>query len=165
MGASLALHRLDRAATLLLATTVASALLVAGISLAGHRLLVERSDSMRPALRTGDLLVTAPVPAVAIRTGDVVTFADAARGGRLITHRVAGVTRRGAAVVFTTRGDANIGTETFTVGTHVHVQRISYRLPGLGRAALALGPISAWALVAAAVAVAAGPVLRRRWRP
>jgi signal peptidase len=164
MGAALPLLLLDRAATLLCAIAVAGAVAVAGASFAGHRLLVERSDSMRPALSSGDLLLTTPVAAGAIRTGDIVTFADAARGGRLVTHRVAAISRRRRTIVFTTRGDANTGTETFAVGTHVGVQRISRRARGLGRAAIALERIPSWALLAAALGVLLGPPLRRRRR-
>jgi signal peptidase len=163
MRSELSLRRLDRASTVLCALALAALAAVATVSLAGRMLLVERSDSMRPALSAGDLLMTDGAPAGAIRTGDVVTFADAARGDRLITHRVVAIKPGNGSIVFTTRGDANTGSESFAVGDHDTVQRLSSRARGVGGAAMALARIPGWVLLVAALALLATPsILRRR---
>jgi signal peptidase len=164
MRAALTLRRLDRASTLLCVVAVAALAATGAATLAGGTLLVERSDSMRPALSAGDLLVTRPVPAGAIGFRDVVTFADAARGGRLVTHRVVGIERRAGAIVFTTRGDANTAAETFAVPRHARVRRMSLRARGAGRAVIALRRVPAWALLLAAATVMATPPILRRGR-
>jgi signal peptidase I len=143
MSAAVALRRLDRLGTLLLAVALAALAAAATTTFAGRSLLVERSDSMRPALRAGDLLVTDRVPAEAIGVGDIVTFADTARANRLVTHRVVAIRRRDAATVFTTRGDANSATESFAVGRGDSVRRVSGRARGVGRLAIALRRITA----------------------
>lgn len=165
MGSVHALRRLDRVSTALCAIAFAALCAVAAVSLAGRMLLVERSDSMQPAFSAGDLLVSEHAPAAAIRSGDVVTFADAARGDRLITHRVVAIAHAGASLVFTTRGDANTGAESFAVPASGTVQRVSSSAPGIGRVAIALARVPGWAMLLAALAVlAAPPVLRRRRR-
>ena len=69
--------------------------------------LVDHSDSMRPAIRAGDLVFTESVPAAALHRGEIVTFSDRALGGRLVTHRVVAIRRTGSRIEFLTRGDAN----------------------------------------------------------
>jgi signal peptidase len=164
MRAARSLRRLDRLSTLLLAVALAALAAAAASTLAGGALLVERSDSMRPALSAGDLLVTRRAPAEAIRVGDVVTFADAARGGRLVTHRVVAIAHRDAAVVFSTRGDANTATESFAVRPYDRVRRLSSRARGAGRALIALRRIPGWALPLAGATLLAAPPARRRRR-
>ena len=159
-----AVQRLDRVSTVLCATALAALCALAAVSLAGRMLLVERSDSMRPALGAGDLLVSEQVPAAAVRSGDVVTFADAARGDRLITHRVVAIAHAGVSLVFTTRGDANTGAESFAVPASGTVQRVSGSAPGVGRVAIALARVPGWAMLVAALALLAAPPLLRRRR-
>ena len=159
-----AMRRLDRVSTVLCATALAGLCALAAVSLAGRMLLVERSDSMQPALSAGDLLVSEYVAAGTIRSGDVVTFADAARGDRLITHRVVAIAHTGATLVFTTRGDANTGAESFAVPASGTVQRVSGSAPGIGRVAIALARIPGWAMLLAALALLVVPPLLRRRR-
>jgi signal peptidase I len=55
-----------------------------------YQILTVRSDSMAPAIRSGDLIVVKPVSIDRIQPGDVVLFAS---GGDAIptVHRVAGI--------------------------------------------------------------------------
>ncbi|HEU4349242.1 MAG TPA: signal peptidase I [Actinoplanes sp.] len=109
----------------------------AGLAIAsrvlGVRMLVENSDSMYPAISTGDLVLSRDVAAEHARVGDVVTFPDPARGGQSITHRVTAIRRSGDILVFTTRGDANPGAEQWTVVTGTTIGRTVRIVPDLGR--------------------------------
>lgn len=134
---------------------VVVAALATGGWLFGMRLLVEHSDSMAPALRTGDLLLVRRTPVTDLRPGDVVSFADPSRGGRLITHRVVETahpaTTSGPQVV--TRGDANTATESIPADERVWT--LAARLPRIGHLAMWLQGLSpAGVVFAGAVAVA-----------
>ena len=60
-------------------------------------------SSMRPWLRSGDLLLVRAEPLSRIRPGEVVVFA---RAGGLFAHRVIGKSRRDGKPVLITKGDA-----------------------------------------------------------
>lgn len=131
-GASLG--ALASAAALVLALLA----LLAGMAL-GYRLLVVRSGSMEPALMPGDVIVTRVAGPETVNPGDVVTFRDASRGDRLITHRVVQSVSRDGYVEFETRGDANTGSEHWWVHRGGTVGTLSLRLTGTAAAsALAL---------------------------
>lgn len=65
---------------------------------------VVMSGSMLPTLPMGSVVVVEPVPASAVRPGDIVTF-DLT--DRTVTHRVVAVEASEAGPLFTTKGDAN----------------------------------------------------------
>ena len=100
--------------------------------LSGHRSFTVMSGSMEPTLHTGDVIVTRPISPLAVHIGDVVTFADPADSGRLVTHRVRSLEVRGADAFFETKGDANNTVERWTVPTHGRIGRVAYRVPRLG---------------------------------
>jgi signal peptidase len=68
---------------------------------AGWSAAVVSSGSMRPAIRPGDVVLTAPARTDRIRAGSVVTFR---KPGRPMLHRVIGTAAGGRLV---TKGDAN----------------------------------------------------------
>jgi signal peptidase I len=104
----------------------------------GHVVLIDRSDSMAPAIHAGDLLITRAVEARSIRPGDVVTFSDPTRAGQSVTHRVVSVKGQ-AQLDFVTRGDANDASETWSIASDGTVGRLQVVLPGVGRAIAWLG--------------------------
>ncbi len=62
---------------------------VVGLStFAGFRSFTVLSGSMEPAISTGDVVVNERVGPLETRPGDVLTFRDPTRQGRLITHRL-----------------------------------------------------------------------------
>ena len=71
-------------------------------ALAGWHVDVVMSGSMTPAIMTGDLVMSEPVPATDLRPGQVALFRAA--DGRTLVHRVEKVAPDGT---LTTRGDAN----------------------------------------------------------
>ena len=98
----------------------------------GVRMLVEHSDSMRPVIHTGDLVLSRDILVEQARTGDIVTFPDPELPARTVTHRVEEVRRDGEFLIFTTRGDANPGTEQWTVLAGTTIGRTVHVLPDLG---------------------------------
>jgi signal peptidase I len=68
--------------------------------------LVVVSGSMEPGIRRGDLLIAVPASASELAVGDVASLPDT-RSGRLVTHRVIGISRDGSDVVVQMEGDAN----------------------------------------------------------
>jgi signal peptidase I len=128
----------------------------------GYRVLVDHSDSMAPAIRTGDLLLTKVVPPRKASVGDVVSF-HSPDGGRLLTHRV--VERRlqpGGRWAFVTRGDANTGVERWAVEANGRVGRVTVRLPKAGYALGWLGQPAGRFLLVAAGGLALSVLLARR---
>jgi signal peptidase len=87
----------------------------------GYRLAAIASDSMRPTLAPGDLIVTRPVPINDIEHDDIVLFETGTATKILVAHRVAnivtvnvnitdsetGETRTEQTKVLRTKGDAN----------------------------------------------------------
>jgi signal peptidase len=113
--------------------------IVAGIALAlalpfgfDARPLAVLSGSMEPTLDTGDVTVVKRIAPLDARPGDIVTFRDPHRSGRLVTHRVRAMELRGSQVIFTTRGDANNVSEHWQVSTGDQISRVIYRIPDLG---------------------------------
>lgn len=132
----------------------------------GWRPMTEMSDSMRPLLRAGDIVVVAPLAPTRARVGDVVAFSDPLGSGRTITHRVLSVRISGDRVRFVTRGDANSSVERWSVATDGRVGRVVFRLPRLGALLAPLGTRSGrLLLVALPLALLCLLELWRIWRP
>lgn len=100
----------------------------------GYRSMTVMSGSMEPAIHTGDVVVNRPIAPLEARVGDVITFREPGSGSRFITHRVRRVTARGGRVTFITKGDANTGTERWTIPAGGELGRVQFRLPRLGYA-------------------------------
>jgi signal peptidase I len=104
------------------------------VPLAFHgRPLTVMSGSMTPTIRTGDVVIAMPIEPLDVRPGDIVSFNDPGRGGALVTHRVRQMRRKGGRVNFITRGDANTGTEHWSIKVNGTLHRTVLRLPKLGR--------------------------------
>ena len=156
---------IERMLSGLLASLGAVLAILTAVTLVGHcSWLVERSDSMAPALRAGDLLAVSRIGPSMARPGDVVTFKEPSRPGMLLTHRVVSVTRDGNEFKFTTRGDANTGSETWSVRANGTIGRLVVRVPSAGRAVALLGrPQMRFLLLTVASLLLAFELLRRIW--
>ena len=102
----------------------------------GERPYTVLSGSMEPAIGTGDIVVVERISPPDANVGDVVTFSDPGKSGRLITHRVRSSRRAGRQVDFVTKGDANNTVERWRVPADGVISRVRYRVPELGRLAL-----------------------------
>lgn len=124
------------------------------------------SGSMEPAIATGDVVVTEPISPLAARVGDVVTFRDPHKRGRLISHRVRRIRARGNLATFVTKGDANNVEERWSVRTDGKIGRVVYHLPRVGYLAVAATKPSGRLLLVAIPAVLLALIeLVRIWRP
>jgi signal peptidase I len=133
---------------------------------AGYRPLIDHSDSMRPAIRAGDLLITHAVPATKIRVGDVVSFDDPGLKGKLVTHRVVAIHASARRIDFLTRGDANSRPESWSVARGGSVGILDFQVAGVGRAVAWMAePWARTALLTLAALVLSTAQLRRIWRP
>lgn len=112
--------------------------LVAAVTLlpaAGFFPLVVVGTSMEPTISDGSLIVVRPVPAEAVKVGDVITFFAY---DRLLTHRVIEV-RRETEPAFVTRGDGNIRNDPRLVRPTQVRGRLVTSLPWIGLGYTRLG--------------------------
>jgi signal peptidase I len=165
-GVARALRVADRGSGVVcgLALVLLAALLLA--TAVGYRPLIDHSDSMRPAVRAGDLLITHAEPAGSIHLGQIVSFDDPALNGRLVTHRVVAIHASGKRIDFLTRGDANPTGESWSVPRSGSVGTLKLRIAGVGRAVAWLADPWTRTIVLILVAlVLSTALLRRIWRP
>jgi signal peptidase I len=155
---------LDRAANVVCALTIAAVVAAGLLTLTGYRVLLDRTDSMQPAIRAGDLVINHEVPARSLRAGDIVTFPDKARPGRLITHRVVKLTSVGSDLMVETRGDMNPLSERWTVPASDSVRKLQTHVPWVGRLVPWLPSVPMrLALILGAAMLAGAATLRRIW--
>jgi signal peptidase len=155
----------DRASTVVcgLALALLAVLLLAAT--AGYSPLIDHSDSMRPAIRAGDVVITHDEPATSVHRGDIVSFNDPALRGKLVTHRVVGIHASGARIDFLTRGDANSTPESWSVARGASVGQLVFRVPGVGRALAWMADRWTRTIMLTVVAlILSTALLRRIWR-
>ena len=152
-------------AALVLAAAATGTLLAGVVAMGfGFRVLVDRSDSMLPAIAAGDVVVVRMVRPADVRPGDVVTFRDPQHDGRLITHRVVAMKSEGSRVAFVTRGDANTGVERWGIERGGALGRLALRIPRVGYAVAWLAtPAIRIAAVSGGAVLIGIALLRRIW--
>jgi signal peptidase len=115
------------------------AMIVAVVLMAGSILLPHffgwRTDtvlsgSMSPTLRLGDLMVTEPVAADAIKVGDIITYRSPIDGS-LVAHRVVEIQSQ-SELAFRTKGDANDRPDPYLVTSQNVVGVVKFSVPLLG---------------------------------
>jgi signal peptidase I len=155
---------LGRTLTLIAVAAIAVAVLPWVLRVAGYRPLIVQSGSMAPAVRTGDAIVSRVVHPSEVGVGDVVTFVDATRGGRLITHRVVEVRHHGSHYAFVTKGDGNTAVERWDIDDNTTLGRMALRIPKLGFfMAVTSTPIWGALLGAVVLGMLTVTVIRRIW--
>jgi signal peptidase len=131
----------------------------------GFRALVVRSGSMEPAISTGSLVVVHRVPAESIAVGQVISFVTLEGTGQVITHRVQAVSQADGEMAVETKGDANTGSEKWSIGASGVVGRVVLHIPYLGYALAYLGGRTARLLLVVTPALAlAGVLVVGIWR-
>jgi signal peptidase I len=157
-----ALRVAGRASSVLCALALVLLGLVLLVRLAGYRPLIDYSNSMRPVINAGDVLISHGAPAQSIRPGDIVSFSDRALQGRLVTHRVLAVHAEHQRLYFLTRGDANAAPERWSVATTGSVAKVDLRIPAVGWAVAWLNSGLARTATLSLLALALGAALLRR---
>jgi signal peptidase len=123
---------LDRALTVLIVTLGIALAVGLGLRAFGLTALVDYTDSMRPAITAGDVVIDERVPARELRAGQIASIADPGAQGRLITHRVVSATAEGDRMVVVTRGDANDASERWVLAADAPTKRLVARIPWVG---------------------------------
>ncbi len=111
--------------------------------LPGYDLRVVRSDSMTPAFRSGDIVVTGPAgsfPAGEIMPGTIVTYNLA---GEMITHRVISIDND----TLVTKGDANEEPDPRPVAMSQVEGTYLFRIPYAGRLSAFVHTKAGWFLL------------------
>lgn len=141
-------------------------LLSASLPLAfGSRSMVVLSGSMTPAIRAGDVIVVQPLSPAEAEIGDIVTFQDPDRSGRVLVHRVRAVARHQGRYSFTTQGDANTTQEHWQVSRDGTIGSVAYLVPKLGFAVVWIGsPVGRICLIAVPSLLLAASMLAGIWR-
>lgn len=125
----------DRGLSIVLVGLLVALALGFGLRATGLTALVDYTDSMRPAIAAGDIVIDRNVRAADLRAGQIASIADPGQGGRLITHRVVSATRAGDRVTIVTRGDANDAGERWVLPAGAPVKRMTARIPWVGHLA------------------------------
>lgn len=122
------------AATLLVVSALAVTAVVAVPGVVGaDESYVVLSDSMAPALTTGDVVVVRSVPPERIGVGDVITYNSPEAGNMdRISHRVVAVDRSGGETTFRTRGDMNDRRDQYVVEESDLIGRVWFSIPVVG---------------------------------
>jgi signal peptidase I len=134
-------------------------------NLFGYRALTVVSGSMEPTLETGAVVLNRVISPLEARPGDVVTFPDPSRDGRLVTHRLRGVRIEGPTAFMVTKGDANDAVERWTVPIRGRIGRVSFHLPKLGYARALISTSMLRLTLLAAVLALGALLLYDVWRP
>lgn len=132
----------------------------------GGRSFSVMSGSMEPNISTGDLVLTKAISPRDAANGDVVTFNDPEKKGRLLTHRVASSRPTGDNYSFVTKGDANNTVERWSVPAEGTIGQVVFRLPKLGYVlSFTKTPAARMALITLPALLLAGFALASIWRP
>jgi len=99
---------------------------------AGGQSMAVLSDSMSPAVRTGDEVMVRPIDAASLKPGEIAVFDDPDGSGRLLQHRVQWVSAEADRVRVITKGDANTAPERWSVPIGNDVGRVVARVPKAG---------------------------------
>jgi signal peptidase I len=134
--------------------------------LLGFQSFTVMSGSMEPTISTGDIVVERRIHPLQAHIGDIVTFKDTERDNELVTHRVRAISVRGSVVSFITRGDANTGTEHWSVQRGGTIGRVGYHLPLIGYGLVwTREPIARLLLIVLPALLLGLMELRRIWTP
>lgn len=98
----------------------------------GLRFATILSDSMRPTMTTGDMIVVRPADPAQIEVGDVILFRTSADPSTKIAHRVVEIVDTGDSPAFVTKGDANETADRSPVPAGRVLGRVQFHVPLLG---------------------------------
>ena len=101
-------------------------------SLAGHRMYIVLSGSMKPAFDTGSLIMVKPMSPEGIQVGDVVSFRSTGDENKIVTHRVMAIEKTEEGFSFNTRGDANDVLDPYPIPGGNIIGKVSVAVPYLG---------------------------------
>ena len=99
--------------------------------------LIVLTDSMYPAIESGDLIICKTIEGNEVQNNDVIAFFDpAGNGSSIVTHRVIEVISQDGDLLFRTRGDNNNTEDKLFVPEENLVGIYQSRIPGAGHIAM-----------------------------
>ena len=105
----------------------------------GYCPMIVLTDSMTPAINSGDLIVDKTVKPEEVKVQDVISFFDPdGNGTSVVTHRVVEILNENGKLSFRTKGDYNNTEDITPVPAENLVGRYRFRIPGLGNVAMFL---------------------------
>lgn len=116
--------------TAILITISGTILLTGKQDFKGYRILVVKSGSMEPTIKTGALILIQRQSVYHIK--DIVTYGSAARKDTLITHRIIAQDTKNKKLLFTLKGDANKAPDLNGVPPSAVIGRLFFAIPYLG---------------------------------
>jgi signal peptidase len=106
-------------------------------SVGGYLPLIVLTDSMYPAIESGDLIICHTADAQEIKVGDVISFFDpAGNGTSIVTHRVLEIVQEDGTIKFRTKGDYNNTEDKMLVPGDSLVGVYKSRIGGAGNIAM-----------------------------
>ncbi len=99
-------------------------------SVGGFKLLVVKSGSMEPAIKTGSIVIDKNYNNYNI--GDIITFKNLEKPKETSTHRIAEKQCAGGICLFKTKGDANNGVDLGQVAQDKIVGKVILSIPYFG---------------------------------
>ena len=115
-----------------LIAVLAVLLIVSSFPISGNfKVLVVKSGSMRPKIKTGSVVVVKPSADYSV--GDVITFNEKSIGGS-VTHRIVKISGPPAHRLYTTKGDANNAPDDNLIGRDRIIGKVLFSVPYLGYA-------------------------------
>jgi len=93
------------------------------------------SNSMEPALETGDVVIVQSVAPAAISHGDIITYqrpAGADNGLNQVSHRVINIEETNGEFTYQTKGDANDAPDPYQVHESDLTGRVWFTIPYIG---------------------------------
>ena len=104
-----------------------------------YQTLTVLTNSMRPGLPAGTMVIATPTSSLNVRRGDIIVYQAPIDDHRVVMHRVVGAWQRDRAVLIQTKGDANASPDPWlariTGGT---VWKIRAAVPFAGSVIVAL---------------------------
>jgi len=99
-------------------------------SIGGFKLLVVKSGSMEPAIKTGSIVIDKNFSEYNV--GDIVTFKDREKPKETTTHRLVSKQIQNSTNLFTTKGDANDSADLEKITQDRIVGKVLIVIPYLG---------------------------------
>ena len=134
-------------------------------SVGGYLPLIVLTDSMYPAIESGDLIICHTAEAEEIQVNDVIAFFDpAGNGTSIVTHRVLEVVNENGEIKFRTKGDYNNTEDKMLVPGESLVGVYRSRIGGAGNIAMFMQSTTGLivCVVFPIIALVAWDVVRRR---
>ena len=106
-------------------------------SIGGMLPLIVLTDSMKPEIDSGDLIICRTIDADDVKVDDVISFFDpAGNGTSIVTHRVIEIIEEDGELKFRTQGDNNNTEDKVAVPAENLVGIYKSRIPGAGHIAM-----------------------------